>query len=286
MRKRAWELCSSHPEREGYAAVAERKGGCTLSPLPQACVVLPLEEAFRKHGPILQKGWAETFAAKDLDSLLNLALHTAGFWIYVPAACAVPEPLLVKTETLSRLQLHLGSGADLSVEVEPGEGHLHIEARLEKGAKLVIRGGGGCVRCLLDGEGAEAQFVGLARLGEGERSRTRIKMHHRAPRTRSKQVFRSILEKGARSTFLGEICIDAKAQQSEAMQQSKALLLSKGAVARSTPLLSIHADDVKASHGATVAQLSETELYYLRSRGVTLEEAKRLLVEAFCKEIG
>ncbi len=305
VRKQAWQLTSSQKERERYIAAAKKEGSCTLSPLPKECTVLPLAEAFLKHGPILQKSWAAQFQEIDSPSLLNLALHKEGFWIYVPAKCVVKEPLHVAPATLSRLHLYLGAGAQLNVQIAEEQASLCFEATLEKGAQLTVQGGcdtvrctlkeGACaqlksvrymqdVACILDGEGAEATFAGLSRLGERVCGETRVKMHHRAPRTVSKQTFHAVLERGAKSTFEGVICIDRLAQQSEAVQQSKALILEKGAVAKHTPILNIHADDVKASHGSTVAQLNELEMFYLRSRGITLVKAKQLLVDAFCKE--
>ena len=85
--------------------------------------------------------------------------------------------------------------------------------------------------------------------------------------------------------FHGGITIHAGADGSEAALSNKNLLLSADAEIDTQPVLEIHADEVKAAHGATVGQLDATALFYLRSRGLTEAEARRLLTAAFCREI-
>jgi Fe-S cluster assembly protein SufD len=85
--------------------------------------------------------------------------------------------------------------------------------------------------------------------------------------------------------FHGGIVIRAGADGSEAMLSNKNLLLSESAEIDTQPVLEIHADEVKAAHGATVGQLDPTALFYLRSRGIPESDARRLLTAAFCREI-
>ena len=85
--------------------------------------------------------------------------------------------------------------------------------------------------------------------------------------------------------FRSKICVADVAQKTEAYQLNKNLILSDGASAYSKPNLEIFADDVKASHGATFGKLSDAEMFYLRSRGITEEKAKQMMVKAFCDEI-
>ena len=99
------------------------------------------------------------------------------------------------------------------------------------------------------------------------------------------QLFKGILFDASQSSFAGKILVKQEAQKTQAYQLNKNLLLGKAAIAQSRPHLEIHADDVKASHGATVAQPTEAELFYLKSRGITEEEAKQLLIVGFYREI-
>ena len=319
VRKKAWDLfveesLESHVEAQ-VASFA--KGGqnahSMLTAKPKECIVLPLAEAQRTHAPFFQSKWAAVFEEKDPLSLLNLAVHSEGVWIYVPSGVVIDEPLVIKPALFSRLHLYLGAGAKLSLQLRGDACQLYVDMALEKEAQLSVlseRGGCDAFRGTLKGgarldvvsrveeeafhfqdvaitlaeEGAQASFSALSKLHHGARGETRIKMHHSAPHTYSKQALRTVLDGASRSMFMGEITIEKRAQKSEATQLSKALILEKGGIAKSSPTLNIHADDVKASHGATVQQLSPSELFYLRSRGVTLSAAKQLLVNAFCKE--
>ena len=93
------------------------------------------------------------------------------------------------------------------------------------------------------------------------------------------------LDNNARSVFQGRIFVAEHSQKTDARQMNRNLLLSKGAEADSKPELIIHADDVKCGHGATVGDLDNNVLFYMRSRGIPETEARRLLIEAFAKEI-
>ena len=85
--------------------------------------------------------------------------------------------------------------------------------------------------------------------------------------------------------FHGRIVVRPQAQKTDAKQTSRSLLLSEEASVNSQPQLEIYADDVKCTHGATVGRLSDEAIFYLRSRGIGLAEARRLLIQAFASEI-
>lgn len=110
-------------------------------------------------------------------------------------------------------------------------------------------------------------------------------MEHIAPHCQSRQHFKTILEKSSQSLFKGKIYIHPEAQKTEAYQLNNNLILSEKALSKAEPHLEIFADDVKASHGATFAAVSVAELFYLQSRGITTEEAKKLLIQGFSNEI-
>ena len=110
-------------------------------------------------------------------------------------------------------------------------------------------------------------------------------VEHAAPHARSLQKFKGVLKDTAQSSFEGKIFVRPEAQKTEAYQLNHNLLLSEGAIAHAKPNLEIFADDVKASHGATFAQVDEEQLFYLKSRGISAEVASQLLIGGFMQEM-
>ncbi|MGH7809281.1 MAG: SufD family Fe-S cluster assembly protein, partial [Candidatus Binatia bacterium] len=108
---------------------------------------------------------------------------------------------------------------------------------------------------------------------------------HAKPRARSLELYKGILGGNAHGVFNGKIVVRKEAQKSDARQTNKNLLLSGNAVVNSKPQLEIHANDVKCSHGSTIGQLDGDGLFYLRSRGLGLDEARSLLSFAFASEV-
>lgn len=137
----------------------------------------------------------------------------------------------------------------------------------------------------LSGEHAEAHLYGLCRLQEKREAHTHVFVDHQAPHCRSKQLFKGVCNDASRSSFEGKIYIHQQAQKTEAYQRNSNLILDERAKVYSKPNLEIFADDVKASHGSTIGQLDEEQIFYLKTRGLADAEAKRLLIEGFCKEI-
>lgn len=110
-------------------------------------------------------------------------------------------------------------------------------------------------------------------------------MKHMVPECNSNQIYRGVLDKGGKSAFQGKVYVAKDAQLTNADQSNKNLLLDRNAEANSKPELLIYADDVKCSHGATVGELDDNALFYLKSRGLDHKSAKSLLVEAFVAEV-
>lgn len=137
----------------------------------------------------------------------------------------------------------------------------------------------------LIGENAEATLNGLAMLREKRQVHTHVRVDHKAEGCRSLQLFKAALDDFSRASFEGKIYVERSAQKTQAFQLNNNLLLSDNAQADSKPNLEIFADDVKASHGATVGQLDQDHLFYLSTRGLAEGEAKNLLVQGFCKEV-
>lgn len=129
----------------------------------------------------------------------------------------------------------------------------------------------------------ELRGVYLGRVRQSHDIFTRI--NHDRPNCRSMQLFRGVLDEGGKSAFQGKVVVARDAQKTNADQSNKNLLLSRKAEANAKPELLIYADDVKCTHGATVGELDEDQLFYLRSRGLDEVAAKGLLVEAFVSEV-
>ncbi|NNF05272.1 MAG: Fe-S cluster assembly protein SufD [Candidatus Eisenbacteria bacterium] len=137
----------------------------------------------------------------------------------------------------------------------------------------------------LQGEGAEANLQGLYTLRGDQVCDHHTLLHHRVPHTHSQQLYKGILAHSARAIFNGQVTIDKDAQKTTADQQNPNLLLSDQALVNTNPQLEIYADDVQCRHGATVGQMDEDSLFYLRSRGIPKDQAVRLLMQAFAAEV-
>lgn len=138
---------------------------------------------------------------------------------------------------------------------------------------------------VLDGEGAVCTLNGLY-LGNGQQlvdNQTTI--DHAKPHCDSYELYKGILSGRSRAVFNGKIVVRLDAQKTDAKQSNKALLLSEDAQVTTKPQLEIFADDVKCTHGATVGQLDEESLFYLRSRALSEAQARQLLIHAFAADL-
>jgi len=134
------------------------------------------------------------------------------------------------------------------------------------------------------GDDAIAHIAG-ASAGDGDfHHDDTVFVTHDAQRCESRQVFKKVLRGKARGVFQGKILVKPDAQKTDGYQISQALLLSDHAEFNAKPELEIYADDVACSHGSTCGSVDDTALFYLRSRGVPIEAAKTMLVQAFLDE--
>jgi len=137
----------------------------------------------------------------------------------------------------------------------------------------------------INGTEADAHMYGLS-LGTNKlHADHHTFINHKAENTTSNQLYKSIFSGKAVGVFNGKILVDQVAQKTNAYQSSKNILLSSDAKVYAKPQLEIFADDVKCSHGATIGQLDEEPIFYLRSRGLDEATAKQMLVQAFASEI-
>ncbi|MBX3459386.1 MAG: Fe-S cluster assembly protein SufD [Planctomycetes bacterium] len=141
------------------------------------------------------------------------------------------------------------------------------------------------VNVMLTGEGANCTLHGLV-LGAGSAHvDNHIIVDHVRPRCVSKQLYRSVVDERARSVFSGKVIVRPGAAGTDAQQQNNNLLLSDDARADTKPQLEIYCDDVKCSHGATSGQLDAAAVFFLRSRGLDVQQARNVLTYAFANEI-
>jgi Fe-S cluster assembly protein SufD len=133
----------------------------------------------------------------------------------------------------------------------------------------------------LGGEGSEARVTGAYATHGRQHIDFDTTQEHAAPNTTSDLAFRGVLTGRSTAVWKGNIIVDPGAQKTDAFQESRNLLLSKRAHADAIPGLEIQANDVRCTHAAAVAQVDPEQLFYLRSRGLPLEVAKRLVIEGF-----
>jgi Fe-S cluster assembly protein SufD len=134
-------------------------------------------------------------------------------------------------------------------------------------------------------ENGTCHVDGLYLVGDGQHADTHSLIDHGVPRCASRQTYKGILDGKSRAVFNGRVFVHEGAHQTDAQQSNKNLLLSREARVDTKPQLEIYNDDVKCSHGATVGQLEEEELFYLISRGLNPALARNLLTYGFAEEL-
>lgn len=137
----------------------------------------------------------------------------------------------------------------------------------------------------LAGAGSEARVTGGYAGGPGQHLDFDTLQEHAAPNTNSDLAFRGVLAAGSTAVWRGMIKVDPGAQQTDAFQESRNLLLSTEAHADAIPGLEIEADDVRCTHAAAIAQIDKEQLFYLTSRGLGPAEAKALIIEGFLESL-
>ena len=135
------------------------------------------------------------------------------------------------------------------------------------------------------GDGCETLFNGLYYVDGRRHVDHHTLIDHAKPSGTSREFYRGILSGGARGVFRGRIRVAQGADRTDALQRTDSLLLSRLAKADARPELEIYAEDVKCAHGATIGQLDDVSLFYLRTRGIEEDRARSLLTYAFAAEV-
>ena len=141
------------------------------------------------------------------------------------------------------------------------------------------------LRTKLDGEGLEAILNGLYLTRNEQVIDHHMIVEHAKAHCASHEYFNGILDDKSKGVFHGRILVKPDAQKTDAKQTNRNLLLSDDATADAKPQLEIYADDVKCTHGATIGQMNEEQIFYLRARGIGKLTARRMLMHAFAGEI-
>ncbi len=169
--------------------------------------------------------------------------------------------------------------AALHVHLDRGSDFIHHS--IAAGARLARNN----IRTHLAGEGVNCILNGLYLAKGDQLVDHHMVVEHARPHCQSHEYFNGILDGRSRGVFHGRILVRPEAQKTDAKQTNKNLLLSDDATIDTKPQLEIYADDVKCTHGATIGQLNEESIFYLRARGIGLETARRMLIHSFAGEI-
>lgn len=166
-------------------------------------------------------------------------------------------------------------------QVHQEKGSNYSSVNIDLGGMLVRNN----LNVRLNEENCEAHLIGFYLGKDNQHIDNHTFMDHAMPNCHSNELYKGILDDKSRGVFNGKILVRKDAQKTNAYQNNKSLLLSDFATMNAKPQLEIFADDVKCSHGATVGELDEEALFYLRTRGITLEKAQAILQYAFAGDV-
>ncbi len=210
----------------------------------------------------------EEWRYADFDVVGQFAPETIDNWqeIAVPAGETMRECMVIDGSDpfMRRIRISVGAG---------GRAELFAVNACADYARLEVQ--------VTLAEGAHFEFGGVT-IGGGDAVREFVtRTCHGAPDATSNQVVRAVHWGQATGNFLGRIDVGRDGQRTDAAQDFKGLLLEKGASANAKPELEIYADDVKCAHGAAIGQMDEMARFYMASRGLAPDVARRLLIRAF-----
>jgi Fe-S cluster assembly protein SufD len=166
--------------------------------------------------------------------------------------------------------------------------YIHQERNSQANTNTITLHGGlirNNLKVILDGENGEANVYGMAFLDKKQHVDNFTQMVHAQPHCQSNQLYKNVLDDESTGAFSGRINVRRDAQKTNAFQRNNNLLLTDKALMQTKPQLIIEADDVKCSHGATIGQINEEALFYLRSRGIEEKQARLIMMNAFSYEV-
>lgn len=199
---------------------------------------------------------------QNVVSNLHLAKGAKTVWV-------IDQELGVETTRLGQLNVVLEEDSDLTILV------------LNAGGKLVRQE----IHIAVNGENANVAIKGVNLIGEGSHVDVTTTLAHNAPNTTATELFRNVVPAGGKGVFQGQIRVAQIAQKTDAQMACNTLLLTDESDFSAKPELEIFADDVVCAHGATVTDIDDNHLFYLRARGISERDARSLLVKAFVEEV-
>jgi Fe-S cluster assembly protein SufD len=222
---------------------------------------------------VLEKGSKAT-VVESYVSTLQAAYFTNAVTELVLDENAFLEHCKFQDESLGAFHIaavhaHLGRAANL------------VAHSIATGARLSRNN----IRTKLAAEGVECVLNGLYLTREDQLADHHMIVEHAQPHCNSHEYYNGILDGRSKGVFHGRILVRQPAQKTDAKQTNKNLLLSDDATVDTKPQLEIYADDVKCTHGATIGQLNDESIFYLRTRGIAADRARQMLIHAFAGEI-
>ena len=168
-----------------------------------------------------------------------------------------------------------------TIEATQGRDSHYVSFSLATGAALSRTN----IGTVLDGEGCGATLNGLYMLGGTQHGDHQTRIEHAQPNCFSRELYKGVLDGASHGVFNGKVYVRPVAQKTDGKQTNNNLLLSEQAQVDTKPQLEIFADDVKCTHGATVGRLDDVSLFYMKSRGIGKDEARKLLTYAFAADV-
>ncbi len=260
----------------------DARQGFRLAFADQACLVTtPIELVFINDGRA-----AETSTTLTIDIGASASLTITEHHVSTAAATQILDAEIrlgpqAKLEHNKILHANTRAAHLARTEAQVGAGAYYRNFALIKDTKLVRNE----IEVTLQDRRAQCALNGVMLLRGEEHADTFTRITHAAPHGTSRQFYKSVVAGRAKCAFQGKITVAKNAQKTDGRQMSRALLLSDQAEMNAKPELEIHADDVTCSHGSTVGDLDTEALFYLRTRGLSLAEARALLLRGFVNEV-
>lgn len=259
--------------------------GVVLRVAPDVKISQPVQLVFVGAAAEAELAWhARNIIELGANASISIVEHHLGRGEQAHLATLVSDIELREGATLSYATVQNSAPGSTLVR----RSSVRIDARAHASLQVVELGGALVrhdLRVALIGDGAELDTRGVFMPHGRQHIDTQLAIRHEALNTRSSSHWRGVASDRARGVFRGAMVVAAGADGSDASLSNKNLLLSPSAEIDTKPELEIYADEVKAAHGATVGQLDERALFYLRSRGIPLADARTLLTTAFCRAV-
>lgn len=227
----------------------------------------------------------------DGDPATVICSGTANMEINIPEGAAATLIELSLPGAIVNTRVTVGSNASLHhIRLSVSDKQTDYSAIQHDGSRLeltsIALGGNSSNTAVIrsQGEHTHTTLYGLGITKGNETVVNRVRLFHASPLCQSFQTFRYVADGHSRAVFDGKITVEKHAQKIEAYQKNNNILLSPDARIETDPQLEIYADDVRCSHGATIGRLDEEALFYMRTRGIPYDAARRMLIRSFADE--